>query len=813
MNPRVIFTNIAVAVAYVLTGTATLRFEQSVGPNLSSMLWLPSGIALVWALRERFTLLPGIALGAALTTLFEGSPWIHVLATGTANSVEIGVALALLTGAGFDRRFTSVRDVILLVVLACGLAAAAAAALSVTSLVGTGGAPPDAFGRIWLMWWLTHAMGMLLIVPTTLIVRQRAPVFTRTSIAEAAILLPAITASAWIAFMAPSTSLRAELFFLPFPLILLGAVRGDGLIAPLGGLAVTAIAIVGSLTFRGPFSQGTPNEALFLTWSFVSVTIVSTVIASAVVHERARAQEEVASGQRRLEAVLEATNEAILVGDRQGRVTDVNSAFLRLAGTDTSTDEHLGRDVRELLTRIGPSEVVDGRPSPPVLDPHVGPLERSAAELRLSDGRIVEAESIPLRGGHDVPGRVWSMRDITQRVSAEEERRRLHEQILHSQKLEGLGVLAGGVAHDFNNILAGITGYAELLLLQPELDASGRSDAEGIIKASQHAAGLCGQLLTYAGKTTAVLSPVDIVDCLSDMRHLLGLSVSKGADLRFDLAEDPMVALVDEVQIRQVVFNLVTNAAEAVSEGSGSGSVLVRVTRRQLGRKWFEKAFGAEGLPEGAYVVIEVEDDGVGMDREEVAKIFDPFVSTKGSGRGLGLAAVMGVLRSHSGAIRVETSAGLGTRFEVALPYDGAQVGPFPSMEPSRPAVFGPGTILVVDDEPVIRETLARMVEKDGHTVLQAADGDEALEILATCHADLDLIVLDLTMPRRDGVSTLSEMRRLGYRIPVLLASGYSDAAVPPDAAVAGFIQKPFRSAELRERIAAVLRNESATPI
>ncbi len=812
MNLRSVTTNIAVAVAYGAAGTATLAFGDAVGPDLSTMLWIGSGIALAVALLVPFPVWPGVMVGAMAVTVSEGAPVAHVLATGAANAAEIGVAVLLLRKAHFRRSFGTVRDVLLFVALACGLTAALAALVSVASLILTGGAPASAFTQIWVRWWLTHGMGMLVVVPLTLIVRggRRAPI--RSSIGEGAAYLLAITVAASISFLAPPNSLRAELFFLPLPVLLLSAVRGDQLVATLGGLISTLWAIVGALVARGPFSVGEDNETLFLTWSFAAVPIIATVIATTLVRERKLAQTEVESGERRLRAVLEATNEGILVADEQGRTTHVNSAFLGILGMEARSGIPVGTSVGSVLERIHPRTERGDRSVPEVLDPSI-PAHRTAHdELKLTDGRVLEAESVPLVGPSEESGRVWSIRDLTQRVASEEERRQLHEQILHSQKLEGLGVLAGGVAHDFNNVLAGIMGYAELLLAQPGLDEEGREDAQGIIKASQHAAGLCGQLLTYAGKTTAVLAPVDLAACARDMRHFMALSVAKSVDLAVEVPDRPVMALVDDVQIRQVIFNLVTNASEAILENGGSGRVLVRVGSKALSRSWLDRAYGADNLLEGPYAVVEVEDDGIGINADDVNQIFDPFYSSKGHGRGLGLSAVLGVLRSHKGALRVHTEAGLGTRFQIALPHS-EPAGQEPERAPVRRAsTDGPATILVVDDETMVRETVVRMLEKDGHRVLQAGDGNAALQVLEEGGHEIDLMVLDLTMPRRDGLSTLAEMRRRNHLIPVLLASGYSGGAVPPDAAVAGFIQKPFRSADLRERVSAVLREDSATP-
>src|SRR5690606_38956184 len=302
-------TNVALALVYALTGIATLSFGQTLGPDLSAVLWIGSGIALSTALLVPFKVWPGVAAGAFAATLWDGSPPTHAAATSLANAGEIVIAMKLLGRAGFNRRFGTVRDVLLLLGLACGLATALGALASVTSLVLTGGAPLSSFSRIWPMWWLTHGMGMLLVVPTTLIVRARGRELTRATLGESALILPAIAASGWLSFLAPPSSLMAEIFFLPFPLLLVAAVRGDALVAMFGGLVITVLAIAGALAFRGPFSTGSANGALFLTWSFVSVTIIATVIATAVVRERTLAQREVESGERRLRAVLEATSE------------------------------------------------------------------------------------------------------------------------------------------------------------------------------------------------------------------------------------------------------------------------------------------------------------------------------------------------------------------------------------------------------------------------------------------------------------------------------------------------------------------------
>jgi PAS domain S-box-containing protein len=799
---RVIATNVALAVAYVAIGYGTLGFEQASGLQLARVLWLSSGVALTIALTVDFPVWLGVGLGAALATALDGSPALHVVGTGIANGGEIGLAAWALRRLDFNACLVRVRDVVLFLGIACGASAALAALLSVVSLFLTGGGEPGAFGRIWLLWWLTHALGMLVVVPPGLALAGHRTRASTSPLGALRWVLPAVAATASVSFLAPPHSLLAELFFLPVPLLLMCAVRGDALGAALGGLIVTLAAVAGAVTQRGPFMGGNSDEALFLTWSFPAVLIVSTVIATALVDERRRAHESAAAGERRLRAVLEATSEGIVVADAEGRVTDVNSAFLRLA-PNGGRDAALAKGAQPLLASLDARDE-EGAASPLIMQADIHSPRRFQAELRLGDGKFVDVESAPLEGGVGVSGRVWSIRDVTERVRSEEERRRLHDQFLHSQKLEGLGVLAGGVAHDFNNLLMGIVGYAELLLEQGQLDAQGSADVEGIIKTAMQASGLCKQLLTYAGKTTPILAPIDLAACIEDVRRLLAVSVSKNVSLGFEFPREPVFAVGDEVQLRQVLLNLVTNASDAVLEGTGRGAIVVRVGRRHCTRAWLERAFLAEAMAEGDYAVLEVEDDGVGMDAATANRIFDPFFSSKGAGRGLGLAATLGVVRSHSGALVVESEKGVGTRFQLALPLAETLARPVQPIQVPRNGERHQ-TVLVVDDEDAVRETVTRMIRRKGYDVLNASDGDMALAMLQDYASEIDLVLLDLTMPRRDGLATLEAMRELGLHVPVLLASGFSEEAIPADVAVAGFVQKPFRSQVLGTLIEQVL--------
>ena len=796
--------NAALALAYAGLGYLTLHVGQTAGIELRQTLWLPSGVALAVSLLVPYRVWPGTAVGAFAASLLDTSGLLFSVGTAFANGLEIGFATWLLRRIGFVADLSKPRGIVYLVVLAAGLAAAISALISTSAYVLSGGVPPDQFGRIWIMWWLTHGMGMLMVAPSAIALAHHRPA-DLGALRPIATILAAVLVATWIPFRAPPESIASQLFFVPLFLLLFAAIRTEMLGAALGTLIITVAAIGGAVLQAGPLVGDTPNETLFLTWSFVSVTIATVLVAAAVATERTKVSQTVAVGARRLAAVLDATGDGILVVDGSGRVTDVNRPFLEIAGIEDRAAQ-IGRPGSELLAEL--VGAVD-TPSDGLGSLGANPTSsvRFRGEIELADGRWIHVGTAPLSGPGAVTGRIWSVSDITERVQSERERQRLQDQVLHAQKLEGLGVLAGGVAHDFNNLLMGITGYADLLRDSEALDAQDQADIESIIETAAHASELCGQMLTYAGKTTPSLAPVDVGVCVEDIRRLLSVSIAKSIDLGVSLPEEPLFALADEGQFRQVLLNLATNASEAVLTDGGSGSVWITARRAHLDQAWLDRALFQEGQGPGEYALVEVRDDGVGLAPASVAKIFDPFFSSKGTGRGLGLSSTLGVIRAHRGAIAVETELGGGATFTVALPLS----SPAPRAEdvPSAPTVSkGHRTVLIVDDEAHVREVVKRMLAKAGYATVEAGDGDEALAVLEAT-PDIDLVLLDLTMPRRDGVSTLREMRERGCSVPVLVASGYSREALPEDLPTAGFVHKPFRRHFLLDTLEGVFSPDS----
>lgn len=394
--------------------------------------------------------------------------------------------------------------------------------------------------------------------------------------------------------------------------------------------------------------------------------------------------------------------------------------------------------------------------------------------------------------------------DITALRKAEEERRRMELQVQQAQKLESLGVLAGGIAHDFNNLLMAILGNADLALQDLSEVSPARPMLEEIEIAARRAADLCRQMLAYSGKGRFVLMPINLSEVVSEMVHMLQVSVSKKAVLRFHCAETLPSIEADPTQIRQVIMNLIINASEAI--GNRSGVISISTGAMECDRQYLTSTHLDESLPEGCYVYLEVTDTGSGMDAETQARIFDPFFTTKFTGRGLGLAAVLGIVRGHRGAIKVYSEPGRGTTFKILFP---AIDLPPETIHPERfPGEHwcGTGTVLLVDDEETVRTLGKRMLERLGFDVLVACDGREALNLFAAHGEEIVCVILDLTMPHMDGEETFRELRRIRPNVRVVMSSGYNEQEIVQRFAgksLAGFIQKPYQLA----RLAATLRN------
>jgi len=431
---------------------------------------------------------------------------------------------------------------------------------------------------------------------------------------------------------------------------------------------------------------------------------------------------------------------------------------------------------------------------------------RGPAFYAHMEGAII-GTALGRQQGESVPLLFLAITDITERKWAEEKRLQLERQMQQTQKLESLGVLAGGIAHDFNNLLTVILGNASLALDELPPISPARDSLLSIEETSLRAAELCRQMLAYSGKGQCVIENIRVSDLIGEMISLLKASISKKAIFNLNLKDSLPPLRGDPSQIRQVIMNLVINASEALGEHNGAITLSTGVM--ECSREYLSEAFLDESLAEGSYVWLEVSDTGCGMDQTIQRRIFEPFFTTKFTGRGLGLSAVLGIVRGHKGALKVYSEPGRGTTFKVLFPAvleERVLAGRSQGMKTG--GWKGAGTILLVDDEESVRVMGTRMLERIGFEVLTAVDGREALDIYRARQEEIALVLLDLTMPDLDGEEAFRELRRIDPQVCVVMSSGYTESEIAPRFAgkrLSGFLQKPYTLDALTQCLRAAL--------
>jgi PAS domain S-box-containing protein len=508
----------------------------------------------------------------------------------------------------------------------------------------------------------------------------------------------------------------------------------------------------------------------------------------------AKEARDAAEGLREQAQLLDLAHDAILSLDWNGQIRFWNRGAEQMYGW-TQT-EAVGRVAHDLLKTQLPEPIGFLREQVKMTGRWEGELthtSKNGSELKVASRWAAR------RGGDGQAGGILEINsDIT-------ERRRIEEQLRHTQKLESLGVLAGGVAHDLNNLLTGILGNSSLALDNVGPSSPNRPLLEEVMKAAERAAELTRQLLAYAGKGRFVMRTLDLSELVREISGLVQTSIPKHVQLRLQLAEGLPGIDADPGQLQQIVMNLVINGAEAI--GPGGGSVLVQTAVQEVDLPYIGTMSSAgELLRPGRYVALEVNDSGSGMDEETLSKIFDPFFSTKFAGRGLGLSAVLGIVRAHKGALKVYSEPGQGTTFKVLFPVSANPVTNVAVA--AKRDLKGTGTVLVVDDEEIVRATARHTLLRYGYESIVAEDGAAALEAYKTSPGKVVLVLLDLTMPVMSGEETLRQLQRVNPQVKVLLTSGYNEVEAVQRFAgkgLAGFIQKPYTAAALAEKVKEVL--------
>ncbi len=506
--------------------------------------------------------------------------------------------------------------------------------------------------------------------------------------------------------------------------------------------------------------------------------------------------------------ILDSCPAAIWFKDTENKILRVNKTGADSVGMPV--EDIVGKTAYELFPDEAEKYYQDDVEVMESGKPKIGIVEQ--LQTKSGEKIWVQTDKVPyLDDQNNNAGLIVFVVDITERKRAEEEREKLEIQIQHTQKLESLGVLAGGIAHDFNNILTSILGNTELALMKLAPDSEARRFVEPISTATRRAADLANQMLAYSGKGKFLVRPVDLNNLVKEMTHLLEVSISKSVTSRYDLALDLPQIEADATQIRQVLLNLITNASEAIGDKSGFITISTGVVKAD--KALLSEVYLGAALPEGDYVYLDVSDTGVGMDEETKEKVFDPFFSTKFAGRGLGLAVVLGIVRSHKGGIRLTSERGEGTTFKVLLPATEYTAEASPRESKAIQSYRGSGYILVVDDEESVRTVTKHMLEEFDFEVLTAKDGREGVRIFCEHAREIQTVLLDMTMPHMSGEETFRQVCQVRSDVPVILMSGFDEQDATKrftEKGLAGFIQKPFRLRSLIDTVQEVLGRKNA---
>jgi two-component system cell cycle sensor histidine kinase/response regulator CckA len=492
----------------------------------------------------------------------------------------------------------------------------------------------------------------------------------------------------------------------------------------------------------------------------------------------------------------------ILVENEEGRVELVNRTGVEHIAVGQPED-WIGRPMKEMGQHLMPR----------ISDPS---QKRALVREASQAGRVLHDMEILLREPDQKTlllfvsavfsdegerlGRVWLTRDVT-------EERRLEEQLRQSQKLETIGTLSGGIAHDFNNQLAVILGNVRYVQAHPDVEVAADCEIHESLadleRAADHCAGLTRSLLAFARRAPVAIQPLDTGGVIEDLMDLVRPLIPSSISIELDVEGDLPRVAADPTQLQQVLLNLAVNARDAMKE-QGELRVAVRATRVSA-----ERARDVAGGRPGEFIEIGVTDTGTGLDPASLDRIFEPFFTTKpvGEGTGLGLAIVHGVVTAHHGWLEVESRVGCGTTFRVLLPIAEVRLAADEVQGPTLRAPSG-RLVLVVDDEPGIRRLVRLALESSGHVVLEAGDGAEALRLFDAQPDLIDLIVMDLTMPKLDGLSARAEILSRGHATPMVLCSGQAPDLAVAEAMRAGgclFLQKPYAQKQLQRAIGELL--------
>jgi len=806
---------VVVFAAYFVAGRIGLSVPFTNG-NVSPV-WPPSGIALAAILTWGYRVWPGITLAAFLVNFLSPIPHLAALGIAAGNTSAALVGAFLLKRIARFQTLRQLRDVVGLVALAGICSTTIAASVGVASLFFSGVQPWFTYASAWAVWWLGDAMGVLLMTPLILTFRQLARIRDKPRVIEGAVLLAGIVFTCLFIFDNRFVTRTGEgvLAFFVFPFVVWAAIRFGISGSALASFLLAVISVWATARGSGPFIRHTPLLNAALLQVFLAVIAITGMTLAVIVIERERAEraltrehqlleaqkrseEALRDSQQRLMGIISSTMDALITVDSHQRIVVFNKAaeqIFRCLASD-AIGQPIDKFIPERFRAAHRQHIGNfGR---------TGVTSRSMYSPGTLAGLRADREEFPIEatisqieyGGEKLYTVI--IRDITVRKQTE-------EQLHHARKMEAVGQLAGGVAHEFNNFLGIVMGYSHLLSEHAAANETLAKSVADIKGATEHAASLTRQLLAFSRRQVLQPKVLDLNQSVAEMNPLLRRLIGTDIELVTLLRPELGAVRADATQIQQIFINLVVNARDAMPQG---GRVVIETADVELDETYAERNLGVKP---GSYVMLAVTDTGQGMDAETQAHIFEPFFTTKeqGKGTGLGLSMIHGIVQQTGGHIAVESAAGKGTTFRIYLPRVNERVRQDDAGAESAAVIprGGTETILLAEDEVALRELMSHSLRRLGYTVLVAQDGTEALEMCERYPGPIHLVLTDIVMPRMNGLQLKERVTARRSGVKFLFVSGYVDAALQSElfSQHAAFLEKPFPPNELAHKVRQLL--------
>jgi len=749
----------------------------------------------------------------------------HLLLRNPANGFSIALqyfaanAIGALVTAGVLRRLVGDRPRLdnlktCLILVGAGAVAGPLAAATIGTPTVTRRDLTVSFWSTWEIWTMAEAAGTLVVMPVLLAVsdlltraRERVDL---VRVAEAVVLASGILLATTPALGQSGVGQGSSLsmLYLPFPLLVWAAIRFGPTGAALANLELASITILSMLNARGPFAGPWSENGMLAVQQFLIVTAATSMTLAGLMAERWRTLGALGESEARYRELVESANDTIVLTTPEGEVLELNRAFE--VGTGWTREEWRGRSVFDLVgepDRARARQEFEGAI-------RRGPTGTVLWRIRVKDGRtrIIEVRTTAYGHEGEVVRVMILARDVTDQITAAEERAAVDAQLQQSRKMNAIGQLAGGIAHDFNNLLQALSGYTDLAVESLPPGHEALEPLHRVAKVADRAATLTRQLLTFSRRDAMKAEPLDLGATVAEFVRILRRMI--GEHIQITLTTTPGAPLInaDRNQIEQIVMNLCINARDAMPSG---GPLTIETGSTSLGA---EDIRSQPGGREGAWVFLRVSDRGEGISEAARPHIFEPFFTTKqvGLGTGLGLATVYAIVERHGGFINVESTPGQGSSFTVCFP---------PADRPAQPAAAGRGdhatadlgghgeTVLLAEDEDLVRELALEVLTSAGYRVLVARDGREA-EALVRSDTHIDLALLDVVMPFRSGRDVYDAIQEDRPGLPVLFASGYSFGELSGLPAVSreAALSKPYSRAKLLAGVRDALGRRAIEP-